>query len=384
MVNFEDIYKEFEKTKNVVQFCKDYSANDVATRFLLIRSLDDSHLIELLNHHSTKTPSGKAVVLMERLFNTKITVTELLAYIESKRKDLVLTRSKELEGLYSVISEFDTVNCGVRNDKIDDLVKKLVRDKEIKSFKTLEEKIGHLVLTKINDYTLWAYFNQTTNDLLEMFFIKHPNVIPTLRKIHSIDFFLKIDDKIIPFDLKVTHISDDYFEKYSKGLKKTASDYAIGEDDSEIKKIKDIYSKNKKFYKLPNYGSLKKTEILDLLEMLHDDNIDASISEIKDSRKNMVLTTSQNLHPLEWWNYKYQGERLFCNNNRCFVFLAYSDKFEDGRPLKKEIDKIGEKINYMLDNISSQNVSSINYYYTKDPALKDYYSAQAISTMFYI
>ena len=34
----------------------------------------------------------------------------------------------------------------------------------------------------------------------------------------------------------------------------------------------------------------------------------------------MIQEVSNDTTTLEWWNYKYQGERLFSNNNRFFVF----------------------------------------------------------------
>ena len=34
----------------------------------------------------------------------------------------------------------------------------------------------------------------------------------------DIDFFLKVEDEIIPFDLKFTHISEAYFDLVSQGV----------------------------------------------------------------------------------------------------------------------------------------------------------------------
>lgn len=57
-----------------------------------------------------------------------------------------------------------------------------------------------------------------TNDIIELFFLQHPSVLPTLRKIHDIDFFIKLNGRIVPFDLKFTHISDSYFDLASQGI----------------------------------------------------------------------------------------------------------------------------------------------------------------------
>ena len=124
-------------------------------------------------------------------------------------------REKELEGLSNVLSQIPVVNCGVRNDKVDDIVKGFVRDKSIKSYELLIEELDTSLLQKVRQYCLWSYYNQTSNDIIELFFLKHEKVIPTLRKIHDIDFFIKLNGKIIPFDLKFTHISDEYFNLVS-------------------------------------------------------------------------------------------------------------------------------------------------------------------------
>lgn len=99
-----------------------------------------------------------------------------------------------------------------------------MRNKSLKTIDRLFDELDNFLLPRIRQYSLWSYFNQTSNDIIELFFLKNPAVIPTLRKIHDIDFFIKIDNKILPFDLKFTHISDKYFDLASQGITRDNSE----------------------------------------------------------------------------------------------------------------------------------------------------------------
>lgn len=96
----------------------------------------------------------------------------------------------------------------------------------------------------------------------------------------------------------------------------------------------------------------------------------------------MYPLDQDSLKMLEWWNYKYQGERLFCNNNRLFVFLAYKTKFVDGRDLKGNTAEIGRKINELLDNLSTSSIHTIKYHYEKDSKLVGDYTVYSLSTIY--
>ena len=179
---------------------------------MLIRSLDKPNLKDIITEYSSYDTNGKFQDLTEKAYMSSVTVEQLLSYIEDKRIGLIEQRAAELEGLAEVLADFPIVNCGVRNDKVDDIVKSFVRNKSIKTLGELEEELDSSVLPRIRQYSLWSYYNQTSNDIIELFFLKHPSVIPTLRKIHDIDFFVKVDDRLLPIDLKITHISDSYFD----------------------------------------------------------------------------------------------------------------------------------------------------------------------------
>lgn len=393
MPNFISLYNEYENTKNVCKFCSDYAENDVATRFLLIRSLDRANLKDIISIYSEETPEGNIRTLTEKAYNSPVTIPQLITYIEGKRAELIQQREAELANLDNVLADFPIVNCGVRNDKVDDIVKAFVRNKSLKSMDELLAELDESILPRIRQYSLWSYYNQTSNDIIELFFLRHNAVIPTLRKIHDIDFFLKVGGRIIPFDLKFTHISDSYFDLASQGIVRDTDtchhdDFYVSDnsDASEIKVIKAFYSAYKRSHRtanLPNLSGLEKNDFCELLISTGDNDAINFVSEVKRCRAQYVPTTSNDLHPLEWWNYKYQGERLFCNNNRLFVFLAYTNKFVDGRELKGKTAEIGQRINNLLDNLTETSIHTVKYHYDKDASLVGDYTALSLSAIYY-
>lgn len=194
------------------------------------------------------------------------------------------------------------------------------------------------------------------------------------------------------FDLKFTHISDNYFDLASQGILRNTSanifdDFVILDDDehSEIKTIKTYYRTLKREhseYRLPNMSGLTKSDFLNLLTGTQDRDAIAFVEKINEDHASYVPSDSDELYPLEWWNYKYQGERLFCNNNRLFVFLSYKNRIVDGRELKGKTTAIGAKISALLDNISKDRMHTVHYHYDKDPGLVGDYTALSLSAIY--
>ena len=328
---------------------------------------------------------------MQIAYDSNITIKDLLDYIEAKRPELIKEREKEVAGLEEVLKQIPIVGCGVRNDNVDTIVQAFTRNKNLKTYEELETSLNNDILSRVKQYCLWSYYNQTSNDIIELFFLKHKNVIPTLRKIYNIDFFLRVDDEIIPFDLKITHVSDDYFELASRGISvanNTHDDFIVNKENiSELETIKAYYKEYKKTHKqlsLPNISEFKtdtKAALSNYIISLDSKSADFII-ELQQAHAAYVPADQDALKMLEWWNYKYQGERLFCNNNRLFVFLAYKTKFVDGRDLKGNITEIERKINTLLDNLSKESIHTIKYYYEKDPKLIGDYTVYSLSTIY--
>lgn len=387
MVTFDTLYTEFEDTNNVCAFFEKYDVNSVSTRFLLIRSLDKENLKDIITQYSSIKAVGNTRALTKLAYESPVTIPQLLDYIESKRPVLISAREHELEGLSDVLSQIPVVNCGVRNDKVDDIVKGFVRNKSIKSYDRLIDELDNSMLPRIRQYSLWSYYNQTANDIIELFFLKHSKIIPTLRKIHDIDFFLKLGEKIIPFDFKFTHISDSYFDLVSEGIAcgtNTFDDFNVTNAEiSELKKLREFYTRYRNKNIDPAPSKLSKMELVDFIYKIDDEESRKFITAMEKEHSKYVPITPDDLKILEWWNYKYQGERLFCNNNRLFVFLSYMTKFTDGRELKGKTKEIGKKISDLLDNLSESSIHQIHYHYDKEARLVGDYTALSLSTIYY-
>lgn len=393
MISFNELYNEYANTKNgdVFNFCQKYKHDSIATRFLLIRSFDSNNIKKILSQNNIHFSTGKEHELMKILYDSNITIDSLLDYIESKRTELIAEREKEVAGLDKVLLQLPSVTCGIRNDNPDTIIQAFTRNKSIKNYEDLEKELSENILPRVKNYCLWSYYNQTSNDIIELIFLKHKNVIPTLRKIYNIDFFLRIGKNIVPFDLKITHISDEYFELVSKGIAVTRNSHddfvTCNNNPSELEIIKDYYKNYKKVHKeksLPNISYFKKDTKVAMSKFIS--TLDATsatfISNLEKAHSSYVPTNSDMLKMLEWWNYKYQGERLFCNNNRLFVFLAYKNQFIDGRGLKGNTIELERKINHLLDNLSPNSIHVIKYQYEKDPKLAGDYTVYSISTIY--
>ena len=384
---FDQIYKDFENTVDTNKFYFKYSTDRVSTRFLLIRSLDKSDLEALyLSKTGSKMPSGaKGAQPFKYLYNSAITINELISYIENKRSEILQIRQQENEGLIDLIANFDIVNCGIETDKVDDIVKRMVRDKSIKTKDQFEDKLNTILLPKTANYVRWSFYNQITNDVIEEILLHNRKIIPTLRKIHDIDFFVRIGDEVIPFDLKITHISSDFFDLYRKGLIESdgPDNYVLGDNLKEIEVVKQFFKENKARLDLPNYGGKNIDELLEILRNKCDVLANRFIDEMYHDRETAVYSIEEEIKKLEWWNYKYQGPRLFKNNNRFFIFLAYTNVFEDGRALKGNIEEIQRKIDQILENISLETLHTVRYKYEKQADINGDYETQVISAYIY-
>lgn len=378
MIDFDTLNNLFETKKDFHKMFTTYG--DDAIRYALLRSLDNSNIKEFLKNKIDTSDTKK---LLCNAYNSDVTIDDIVKFIMSKKEDILQVRKMNEKFLISIVEDMDVVNCGIRNDQVDDIIKPFVRNKEFTSLDDMTSELDNKLLPRIRNYVYWSYFNQLSNDLIENSFYMHPSIIPTLRKIHDIDFFIKVEDKIIPFDLKITHISDDFFNTYSEGLNESNKDdsfESIG-NESEFKKIKDIYKNAKNSFNLPNYGGLGKLEMLEILKEQNNAEINDEMELIYKNRLNMVNEISKNIKPLEWWNYKFQGERLFSNNNRFFVFLTHKSVFRDGKDLKKDVNDIRDSITRKLDTLTLNDIHEIKYIYEKDQRVNGNYTINCVSIL---
>jgi hypothetical protein len=378
-MEFDELHKKFgKKETDLYPLQKEIGFS----RYILIRSLDNDHLKELIKGNTgTDVTENNSDYLWYTLFRSDVSEKQIIDYIKNKYPEVSRKRREQEEYLPKIVKEFGDAKCGIRNDNLNELTKVLVRDKSIQSKADLEKRVDEVVNNKIKGYILWQYYNQVTNDLIEHFFNDHINVIPTLRKITYVDFLIKRNNEIIPFDLKITHISDEYFDLHMNGLTKSNEgndSFAVGHGQSEHEIFKAKYRSVKRELNLPNYGSLDKEQMFNILLNRSDERTTKFAEELLTQRIKMINAIEKDLTSVEWWNYKFQGERLFKNNNRFFIFLAYKNSFEDARPLKGNLELIKEKVSNKLDTIIKYDLNHIRYYYDKEKGLEGAY--QILST----
>lgn len=383
-MSFKQLHKEFEN-RNTDLFLLQQKPG--FSKYILVRSLDKHHLLKLIDQRTLSLPPRpKPSDLYQAVYDSTISIQDLITFIKSEYPAVKAIRQDQEQHLPTILSGFTNVKCGVRNDNLNDLVSGLVRDKTIKSKQELDTRIQDLINNSVQDYIYWQYYNQASSDLLEHIFNDHPNIIPTLRKIKYVDFLIEINGEIIPFDLKVTHLSEDYYNLLKSGLTLGANgddDYIVGVNDTEIQKIKEFYKSVKNKHSLPNYGQFTKLDLINELKKYEsiDPSINTFLTALTLSRSQLVQETEQNLKKACWWNYKYQGERLFKNNNRFYIFLAYKDSYEDPRPLKGNLNDIKLKVNNLINNLNTQNLMTIKYRYEKDATVNGNYKVNALAVI---
>jgi hypothetical protein len=109
--------------------------------------------------------------------------------------------------------------------------------------------------------------------------------------------------------------------------------------------------------------------------------IDEVLNKIKKIRNQTVIDLMADRRTLELWNYVNQGPRLFCNNNRFFVFLAYKNNFGDARGLKKKVELIGNLITNHLTQLKFNNLNNHDYTYDEEIQLRGNYSTTSSSVL---
>ena len=375
IMSFDVLHKEFNSTNNVSSFV---SSNQNAINYLLIRSLDKPHLIDLLNDRNVPfdAEANKKIEDLYRIvYLLNLEQKDLIAFIKKKYPEVKKSRLESEQGLNELLKQFGNVRCGLRNDRLDAEVQKVIRNKSIRSWDELSKAFESLVI-KARQYAEWSYVNQASTDLIEHFVNDHENVIPTLRKIPHVDFFYNFEGVgLVPFDLKITNISEDYFNEVEIKLYEQSCNQLLRECFKNIKKTD---------------KSLPVLSIFDSTEELYEFMVDLSsrhkcidevLNKIKKIRNQTVIDLMADRRTLELWNYVNQGPRLFCNNNRFFVFLAYKNNFGDARGLKKKVELIGNLITNHLTQLKFNNLNNHDYTYDEEIQLRGNYSTTSSSVL---
>lgn len=80
--------------------------------------------------------------------------------------------------------------------------------RRVKNLSELEEQIQQRLLPMVSNYVKWSWYNQWTERIIGNIFTDHEEVIPTLRRVKAVDFFIRE----VPFDLKLTFLPKGFIE----------------------------------------------------------------------------------------------------------------------------------------------------------------------------
>ncbi len=278
-------------------------------RYLKVRTLFDyeclknyKSVIEFLREHRinipTKIKREHAIKVMERVFFDKEISDEELnnlakqAYVE-KRKVLfghidINELIKDLQKVTSTNEYWEAWNSVYRDDIRQHIQHHFVRNTSIWRLEELLSRIDKDLLPVVRGYTVISWYNQWTSTLIEDLIMTHERIVPTVRKIDKVDFFIKTEDLDIPMDLKMTFIPREY-----------------------IKKRKIAH---------PPPQSLAKVIMKNKIDLIK-------------------------------WLYENQGRARFSDSNRLFIVLIDEQNIEDSWKLKADIGFIEHKIYSYLNSL---------------------------------
>ena len=280
--------------------------------FLKIRSLTKKKLKEFCISKNLIDESQKPLEwqLREKAFGNT-TNSELDEFILA---NVGASMSQEvMNEIIRGVKEVENHASSIFLDSFDSALKKVVRDKNLRSLTTLNQKISSSLIPKLKSYVTWSWFNQNTNDLIEEIFKRNDKIIPTLRRVHGVDFFIKSEGLDVPVDLKLTFLPKEFIKIYTRQGKTT-------------KQI---------------------------------------ISMVKDNPK--ILAN---------WLYENQNPRLFNNNIRFFIVLIDKEHLENSWKLKAEFELIHGKVNTFLSTIDGDNLIEVKYSYNKEDRVAGNYKTK--------
>ena len=130
--------------------------------------MNKKYILNFYKKNNKVACSSKEFELMNELFNSDFENSSIEQFILEQRKKLVLEREREAKGLDELLSQIPIHSAGIRDDKVDSLLKSFVRNKNIKEFQILKSELDNNVLIKVRNYALWSFYNQTANDLIEL------------------------------------------------------------------------------------------------------------------------------------------------------------------------------------------------------------------------
>lgn len=303
-MNFSQYDKIFAQSKDMNKL---YNL-PYCTKFLIVRSLSKHNLCEYLQSPKTLVNRGRDICFDEK------PTDEIIEYVCKKKSCIELSDSKRTELTRNICQIKDRANrSSVHEDNFNSNINKIVRSSE--SYDELLKDMNGTLFLQLQNYMTWQWYNQRSSDLIEDIILKQSCIVPTLRKIKNVDFFMRLkNNDLFPFDLKTTIFPAGFYKQ-------------------------------------------NKLETTDITEYLKDV-----------SNQERIVT----------WMYSEQNPRLFSNNYRMFVILVNSKDIAKSFQLKSNMDLISGKIIDFFEKVSDDDIVDIEYTYKKDRSLAGEYTTKCM------
>jgi len=176
-----------------------------------------------------------------------------------------------------------------------------VREPSITDLRSLLRKIDAELSPVVKGYTVISWYNQWSSTIIERIFQTHARVVPTVRRIDKVDFFLRN----IPIDLKMTFLPEQFIRQAKRNL-------GARDDSAVIDIVRDqplVLAK----WLYENQGEFRFSDSNRLFIVLMDEN-DLSQSwklksdfELIESDARKYLESNDTLPSVEW---DYEGDRI--------------------------------------------------------------------------
>jgi hypothetical protein len=276
--------------------------------------------------------------------NCDNSLKQLDEYLINKEKEIEkdLDINELITQLYNV--DYFRWSSGNNNDLGKSLIERYVKHNS--SYDYLINEMNKGIASQVKDYLICTWYNHWTSILIENIFKSSNNVVSAIGRVKSVDFFIEG----IPFDLKVTHLPQNFIdeERIKYGLKK---------EDIAIKKIA------KDAGVICNHADRET-----LVRMIKDntkakEDYDRNIVNFKNQLVNSLKIDAS---PLERNLYEQQGAFRFGAENRLFLVLIDKENYEDSWKLKRNIELLEPKINDYINNFDKNKITNLTFNYNSN------------------
>ena len=218
-----------------------------------------------------------------------------------------------------------------------------VKTENIIPFDQLERICDGELREMSRGYLLNSWYNYWSSVLIENLFRRNPNVLPALGKIKNVDFF--VDD--FPFDLKVTHIPNEYAAIIRK---------RVGVEDPM--KLLKVYARRHGIVTTSDATPEQlRYEIVERMKDSKNPEAQSVLDAIDAGWRKIVECIMAEKGALIRWLYENQGDMRFGTENRVFLILIDMLNPDDSWKLKRNVDMISPLISNWVSGFKKRKAN---------------------------